>query len=153
MSIPCIVVYCIGILYLYQYTHGFPYLHSIYSSFPGKHCERCDHKLTCKGGVCKKIGDTYKCQCEPGYNMTRCVNGEMCTYKCVSACKESDYCTQYDTDATCKLDNAVPMCKCSPRYYGSHCIQDKCFLDENVCQNGGKDYDQFVCVLVKDLII
>ncbi|XP_034460417.1 delta and Notch-like epidermal growth factor-related receptor isoform X1 [Hippoglossus hippoglossus] len=81
----------------------------------------------CAHGVCRSIGNSYRCLCVPGYHGLYC---EEEYNECLSA-----PCQNY---ATCRdLINAYE-CVCTPQFEGRHCeiYRDPCLKVS--CQNGGR---------------
>ncbi|KAA8593946.1 hypothetical protein FQN60_004780, partial [Etheostoma spectabile] len=80
----------------------------------------------CAHGVCRSVGNSYRCMCVPGYHGLYC---EEEYNECLSA-----PCQNY---ATCRdLINAYE-CVCTPQFEGRHCeiYKDPCLKLH--CQNGG----------------
>ncbi|CAL8351459.1 unnamed protein product [Lota lota] len=80
----------------------------------------------CAHGICRSVGNSYRCLCVPGYHGLYC---EEEYNECLSA-----PCQNY---ATCKdLINAYE-CVCTPQFQGRHCeiYKDPCLKVH--CQNGG----------------
>uniref|UniRef100_A0A3Q3IKF7 EGF-like domain-containing protein n=1 Tax=Monopterus albus TaxID=43700 RepID=A0A3Q3IKF7_MONAL len=81
----------------------------------------------CAHGVCRSVGNSYRCLCVPGYHGLYC---EEEYNECLSA-----PCQNY---ATCRdLINAYE-CVCTPQFEGKHCeiYKDPCLRMH--CQNGGR---------------
>ncbi|XP_026222114.1 delta and Notch-like epidermal growth factor-related receptor [Anabas testudineus] len=81
----------------------------------------------CAHGVCRSVGNSYRCLCVPGYHGLYC---EEEYNECLSA-----PCQNY---ATCRdLINAYE-CVCTPQFEGRHCeiYKDPCLKMR--CQNGGR---------------
>ncbi|KAI4815759.1 hypothetical protein KUCAC02_005886, partial [Chaenocephalus aceratus] len=81
----------------------------------------------CAHGVCRSVGNSYRCLCVPGYHGLYC---EEEYNECLSA-----PCQNY---ATCKdLINAYE-CVCTTQFEGRHCevYKDPCLKMR--CQNGGR---------------
>nr|XP_046246185.1 delta and Notch-like epidermal growth factor-related receptor [Scatophagus argus] len=81
----------------------------------------------CAHGVCRSVGNSYRCLCVPGYHGLYC---EEEYNECLSA-----PCQNY---ATCRdLINAYE-CVCTPQFEGRHCeiYKDPCLKMH--CQNGGR---------------
>ncbi|XP_010792636.1 delta and Notch-like epidermal growth factor-related receptor [Notothenia coriiceps] len=81
----------------------------------------------CAHGVCRSVGNSYRCLCVPGYHGLYC---EEEYNECLSA-----PCQNY---ATCKdLVNAYE-CVCTTQFEGRHCeiYKDPCLKMR--CQNGGR---------------
>uniref|UniRef100_A0A7N8YIM0 Delta/notch-like EGF repeat containing n=1 Tax=Mastacembelus armatus TaxID=205130 RepID=A0A7N8YIM0_9TELE len=81
----------------------------------------------CAHGICRSVGNSYRCLCVPGYHGLYC---EEEYNECLSA-----PCQNY---ATCRdLINAYE-CVCTPQFEGRHCeiYKDPCLKIH--CQNGGR---------------
>uniref|UniRef100_A0A3Q3WBH3 EGF-like domain-containing protein n=1 Tax=Mola mola TaxID=94237 RepID=A0A3Q3WBH3_MOLML len=81
----------------------------------------------CAHGVCRSVGNSYRCLCVPGYHGLYCEDEYN---ECLSA-----PCQNY---ATCRdLINAYE-CVCTPQFEGRHCeiYKDPCLSMH--CQNGGR---------------
>ncbi|KAF0030585.1 hypothetical protein F2P81_017316 [Scophthalmus maximus] len=91
----------------------------------------------CAHGVCRSVGNSYRCLCVPGYHGLYC---EEEYNECLSA-----PCQNY---ATCRdLINAYE-CVCTPQFEGEKCEVDINECESNPCHHGGTCVDQsngFTC--------